>query len=195
VDVIARRPEGHECLGVVVPWSDRLFQYTVKDVARPAEGRITIDGLDVPVPQGDSWATLDHGRGRWPYAVRWNWGAGAGNTDGHVIGIQVGGKWTDGTGSVENALLVDTHLTKISEELVWDYDVNCWMRPWRVHGESVDLTFIPEYVKEAATDLWVVSSRTHQAFGTWSGAVRDDRGRLVRVAEVFGWAEDVRQRW
>jgi hypothetical protein len=195
MDVIAHRPDGHECLGVVVPWTDRLFQYTVKDVARPATGRITVDGVEFDVPAGESWATLDHGRGRWPYRARWNWGAGSGRTDGHVIGVQVGGRWTDGTGSVENSLLVDGHLTKISEELVWDYDPNDWMAPWQVRGESVELTFTPEHLREASINLLVISSRTHQAFGTWSGQVRDDAGRTVRVADVYGWAEDVSQRW
>ncbi|MBO9556206.1 DUF2804 domain-containing protein [Cellulomonas sp.] len=195
IDVVAALPTGHERLGVVVPWTDRLFQYTVKDVARPATGRITVDGVDVPVPPGDAWATLDHGRGRWPYRVHWNWGAGSGRVDGRVVGIQVGGKWTDGTGSVENSLLVGTRLHKISEELVWDYDPTRWEKPWLVHGERVDLTFTPEYVKEVSTNLVAISSATHQAFGTWSGRVQDESGAWVRVADVFGWAEDVRQRW
>ena len=33
-------------------------------------------------------------------------------------GMQLGGKWTDGTGMTENALVVDGRLSKISEELV-----------------------------------------------------------------------------
>ena len=36
VDLAEPLPPGHEALGVVVPWSHRPFQYTVKDVARPA---------------------------------------------------------------------------------------------------------------------------------------------------------------
>ncbi|CAM2906526.1 DUF2804 domain-containing protein [Prescottella defluvii] len=195
IDVIAHRPDGHECLGVVVPWSDTLFQYTVKDVARPATGTIRVDGVAAVVPDGESWATLDHGRGRWPYAVRWNWGAGSGRTDGKVIGIQVGGKWTDGTGSVENALVVDGHLSKISEELVWTYDRDDWMAPWRVTGDTVDLTFTPFHLKESVTDLKVFSARTHQCFGHWSGKVQDDTGAWVRADDLVGWAEDVHNRW
>lgn len=194
-DVVAHRPDGHECLGVVVPWDERLFQYTVKDVARPATGRIWVDGVAHHLPDGDSWATLDHGRGRWPYAISWNWGAGSGRTDGRVVGIQVGGRWTDGTGAVENSLLVDGHLSKISDELVWTYDVEDWMRPWRVVGASVDLTLTPFHVKESEMDLKIVSGRTHQCFGVWSGRVRDDAGTWVRVADVVGWAEDVHHRW
>jgi hypothetical protein len=195
IDVVAGRPPGHECLGVVVPWSERLFQYTVKDVARPATGRLHVDGVTVEVPAGESWATLDHGRGRWPYDVRWNWGAGSGRVDGRVVGIQVGGQWTDGTGSVENALLVDGRLTKISEELVWRYDPSDWMAPWRVTGHAVDLTFTPFHLRRAETDLKVFASRTHQCFGHWSGKVRDETGAWVHLHDVVGWAEDVHNRW
>lgn len=195
VDVLAHRPEGHECLGVVVPWSDRLFQYTVKDVARPATGTVRVDGHEHVVPAGDSWATLDHGRGRWPYRVHWNWGAGSGRTEGRVVGIQVGGKWTDGTGSVENSLLVDGHLTKISEELVWDYDTGNWMAPWRVSGTDVELVFTPFHLKRSVTDLKVFGAWTHQCFGHWNGRIRDDSGTWVRVEDVVGWAEDVHNRW
>ena len=195
VDVLAQRPEGHESLGVVVPWTERLFQYTVKDVARPATGRIWFDGEQVDVSGDDAWATLDHGRGRWPHEMHWNWGAGSGRTDGRVIGVQVGGKWTEGTGSTENSILVDGRLHKISEELVWTYDTDNWLAPWRITGNDVDLTFTPEYDKVSATDLKVISSFTHQCFGVWSGTVRLADGEVVRVADVFGWAEDVHQKW
>jgi hypothetical protein len=195
VDITAHRPAGHESLGVVVPWSDRLFQYTVKDVARPAAGTLWLDGREWAVPAGESWAVLDHGRGRWPYSMHWNWGAGSGLTDGRVLGVQVGGRWTDGTGMSENALLVDGHLSKISEELVWHYDTDDWLAPWRVRGETVDLVFTPFHLKRSVTDLKVFSSRTHQCFGHWSGRVRDDTGSWESLDGLVGWAEDVRNRW
>ncbi|MCC2323459.1 DUF2804 family protein [Cellulomonas xiejunii] len=195
VDVVAHRPDGHESLGVVVPWTDTLFQYTVKDVARPATGTVWVDGVASDVPAGESWATLDHGRGRWPYDVRWNWGAGSGRTDGRVIGLQVGGQWTDGTGSVENSLVVDGRLTKISEELVWEYDRDDWLAPWHVTGTDVELTLTPFHLKQSVTDLTVFAARTSQCFGHWEGRVRDSTGTWVPVRDVVGWAEDVHNRW
>lgn len=195
VDVIAERPPSHECLGVVVPWSDRLFQYTVKDLARPATGTIWIDGVGSEVTGGESWATLDHGRGRWPYSVHWNWGAGSGRADDKVIGIQIGGKWTDGTGSVENSLLVDGKLSKISEELAWDYSPADWMAPWRVSSPSVDLVFTPFHLKASVTDVKVFASKTHQCFGYWTGRVRRHTGEWVEFEGLVGWAEDVHNRW
>jgi len=195
LDVLAQRPEGHEAMGVVVPWSARRFQYTVKDVARPARGRLWVDGVEHTVADGDSWAVLDHGRGRWPYAVHWNWGAGSGLVDGRVIGVQVGGRWTDGTGSTENALVVDGRVHKISEELSWRYDTRDWLAPWRVRGDLADLTFTPFWNHSSATNLGILAQRANQCFGHWSGWMRDDAGEPVSVDGVLGWAEDVHNRW
>ena len=190
LDVTAHLPECHERLGVVVPWSERLFQYTVKDPARPAVGRLTVDGTAYEIGGPDAWATLDHGRGRWPYSIAWNWGAGSGTVDGRTVGLQLGGRWTDDTGSTENALVVGGRLTKISDELRWDYTPGDWMRPWRVTGGAVDLSFEPEHVRRSVTQLGVLASRTHQCFGTWHGRVGEQS-----VDGLFGWAEDVHQRW
>jgi len=189
-DITVTRPEGHDCLAVVVPWSHRLFQYTVKDVALPASGTITVDGVVHAVPVG-SWAVLDHGRGRWPYDVRWNWGAGAGIlADGRVIGIQVGGKWTVGTGSTENGVVLDGTMHKISEQLVWEYDLADWRRPWRIHGGGLDATFTPFCDKRSRTELVVLASRTVQCFGVWSGTFDG-----VAFEGIEGFAEDVHNRW
>lgn len=130
-----------------------------------------MDGVPHELPGGRTWATLDHGRGRWHRDVRWNWGAGSGTVDGQTAGVQVGGQWTNGTGSTENALLVEGRLSKISAELEWTYDPQDWLAPWRVQGEGVELRFTPEHLRRAVTDLGVISSRTHQCFGVWSGRV------------------------
>lgn len=189
-EVEVRRPVEHDCLAVVVPWSHTRFQYTVKDVALPASGVLRIDGVEYQVPGGESWAVLDHGRGRWPYDCRWNWGAGSGRQAGQVVGIQVGGQWTDDTGSTENGFLIDGVLHRISDELRWDYDLADWRRPWRITGGGLDATFTPEYNRQSATNLGVLSGRTDQCFGWWSGRFED-----FEFAGIYGWAEDVHNRW
>jgi hypothetical protein len=190
IDVTVRRPEHHECLAVVVPWSPTRFQYTVKDVALPAAGQLVIDNTTYPVPSGESWAVLDHGRGRWPYDITWNWGAASGLVDGRPFGLQVGGKWTDGTGSTENGIVIGTVLHKISEELEWSYDLADWRRPWRIRGGELDAQFSPEYNRVARTNLGVIAASTDQCFGSWSGRFGE-----VHFADIFGWAEHVHNRW
>jgi hypothetical protein len=191
--ITVTRPKGHECLAVVVPWSSTRFQYTVKDVALPASGTVTVDDDTHELSEG--WAVLDHGRGRWPYDVRWNWGAGSGVSHRRTIGVQLGGKWTDGTGQTENGLVVDGRLHKIHEELVWEYDRAALLKPWRVHGGGLAASFAPFHDKRSRTNLLVLSSRTDQCFGTWEGTFTTEDGEVIAFDGIEGWAEDVHNRW
>ena len=193
-DVAVTRPAGYDCVAVVVPWSKTRFQYTVKDVALSAAGVVTTAGAEHEVPAG-SWAVLDHGRGRWPYDVTWNWGAGSGQSRGRRVGLQVGGKWTSGTGSTENGLVVDGHLYKIHDELTWEYDLADWRRPWHVTGGGLDATLVPFFDKRSTNNLVVVSSRTDQCFGHWSGTYTTPHGGTIAFDGLIGWAEDVHNRW
>jgi hypothetical protein len=199
-EVLVTRPEGHESLTVVIPWSDRRFQCTTKDVSRPAQGWITwgTRHWDLSADDGGSWGCLDFGRGRWRYRTTWNWGAGAGMVGGRRVGIQVGGRWTDGTGMTENALVVDGRLSKISEELTWSYDRDDWLAPWTVRtrrSDRVDLAFTPVHDKVSRLQAGVAESRVDQCFGTWSGRIVPDDGVAIDVADVFGWAEEATWRW
>ena len=189
------QPPGHESLNVVIPWSDRRFQYTSKHQARPAHGTLRI-GDDERVLDG--WGVLDVGRGRWPYRTRWNWGGGAGRTtDGSVVGLQVGGKWTAGTGFTENGVIVDGRLSKLGEELVWEYDWDAPMRPWRVCGEvsGLDLTLTPRFDRHTRVQALLLATEVHQVFGTWTGTVTTEDGRSVDVDGISGFAEESRSRW
>jgi hypothetical protein len=200
-------PEDHESLNVVIPWSDRTFQFTSKHQARPARGSLTVGDrtYDFGVPPGGetgggaAWGVLDVGRGRWPYRTRWNWGGGAGiATDGRtVVGVQFGAKWTEGTGFTENGVIVDGRLNKIGEELVWTYDWDAPMQPWRVHHPdgSLDLTLAVDHDKHSRTQALVLATEVHQVFGRWTGHVTDETGRRVEVDGILGFAEESRSRW
>ncbi|HWV76363.1 MAG TPA: DUF2804 domain-containing protein [Isoptericola sp.] len=199
LDVTVARPAGRELLGVVVPWSDLRFQYTVKDVGRPAAGTLRVDGVAHDVDAG-AWAVLDHGRGRWPYRAAWQWGVGFGHgVDAagarHEVAVQLGGTWTRQGPTTENGVFVDGRLHKLHDELDWTFDREDHTAPWRVRGERLDLAFVPVHDRVSSTQLGVVASSTHQCFGTWSGRVTTDDGGRLDVDGLDGWAEDVAQRW
>jgi hypothetical protein len=194
-------PPGHESLNVVIPWSDTLFQYTSKHQARPVRGRLVVGdeerefGTD---GDGEAWGVLDVGRGRWPYRTNWNWGGGAGrSTDGRVIGLQLGGKWTEGTRFTENGFLVDGRLTKVGDELTWDYRWDAPLTPWRVQAPdgSIDVTLAPRYDKHTRIQAGVMGMEVHQVFGHWSGRVCTDDGEEHRFHGLQGFAEESRSRW
>lgn len=196
LDALVERPEGYESLNVVIPWSEKRFQYTEKAQARPARGELVVG--DERRCFGDAWGVLDVGRGRWPYRTRWNWGGGAGRaTDGRVVGLQLGGKWTAGTGFTENGVIVDGRLHKVGEELVWEYDWDAPMRPWRVHapGGELDVTLEPSYDRHSRTNAIVMGMEVHQVFGRWSGTVAGEDGSPLRLDAIQGFAEEARSRW
>ena len=191
-DIQIARPEGHESMGVVIPWSDKQFQYTVKENTLPASGSLRVDGRGLPLPEGQTWAVLDHGRGRWPYSTTWNWGSGSGQSGDHVIGLQFGGKWTEGTGMTENALCIDGRVSKISQELEWTYDQ--WLEPWTIRGDEVDVVFTPQFERASRTNAGVIFTQVHQCFGTWAGTVVAE-GREYRIEGLRGFAEEAKMRW
>ena len=201
VDVVVAQPAGHESLNVVIPWSETLFNFTSKQWARPATGSLVVGERSWAIggDAGDAWGALDVGRGRWPHEIAWNWGGGAGRAGDHVVGLQFGAKWTEGTGFTENGIIVDGHLSKLGRELVWDYDWDDPMQPWRVvdRGGQLDVVLTPRFDKHTrvgAPDA-DVGSETHQVFGTWSGTLRTDEGLELVVAGLQGFAEEARQRW
>lgn len=202
VDIVVAQPDGHEGLNVVIPWSDRRFQFTSKQNTRPATGTVRVGDASWTLDAAhDAWGVLDLGRGIWPYRNRWNWAAGSGHAeDGALVGVQMGGKWTEGTGHTENALCIDGRLTKIGHELEWDYSWNHPMRPWRVRTPSgaaatIDLELTPTFDRHDRTSLGVLSMEVHQCFGTWRGTVVGDDGVERRLDGVRGFAEEARNRW
>lgn len=190
-------PEHEESLNVIIPWSDSVFQYTSKHQARPVNGQMTVGDRAWTFGE-DAWGVLDIGRGRWPYATQWNWGGGFEySLEGVRIGIQVGGKWTAGTGFTENGIFVDGRLSKIGRELTWSYDWDRPMRPWGVSDSEgqIEIVLTPRFDKHSRLNLGLLKRETHQVFGTWTGHVVDDAGRRHDVEGIQGFAEECRARW
>jgi hypothetical protein len=199
LDVFVELPRGHESLNVVIPWSEDRFNFTSKHQARPAAGELAVADRrwGIGASHGDGWGVLDVGRGRWPRQITWNWGGGAGRCGEHIVGLQVGGKWTAGSGFTENGVIVDGRLTKLGCELDWEYSWDQPMNPWRVvdPGGQLAMTLSPRFDKHTKTGDGEFSSETHQVFGTWSGVLRTDDGRQLDFVGLQGFAEEARQRW
>jgi hypothetical protein len=199
LDVRVALPQGHESVNVVIPWSDELFNFTSKHQARPAAGELVVGDrcFAIGEPDGvESWGVLDVGRGRWPAEIRWNWGGGAGRSGEHIVGLQFGAKWTEGTGFTENGLIVDGIVSKLGSELRWDYDWDEPMRPWRITdpGGQLDVVLTPRFDKHTSHG-GDQGSETHQVFGTWAGRLRTDDGIALDLSGLQGFAEEARQHW
>lgn len=195
-DIAVDRPRGHESLNVVVPWSDRRFQFTSKQAALPATGTLDWGGIRHTFGDG-AWAVLDYGRGVWPYRSAWNWAAASGRGGGHVVGLNLGAGWTDGTGANENGLLLDGRLHKLHEDVTFEHDSADLMRPWRLrtaNSPAVDLTFTPAHERRFRANLGLLAAHGSQCFGRFDGTVTVE-GETHAIDHLRGWAEECRWRW
>jgi hypothetical protein len=197
-DILVQRPEGHETLNVVIPWSDVQFQHTSKQNTLPAAGYVKLGDELLEFAQ-PAFGCLDYGRGVWPEHTVWNWGSASGVQGERTVGLNLGGQWTDGTGMTENGICIDGRLTKISEDLAFEYDRGDMMKPWRVRTAvtaGIDLRFNPEFVRVSESgrrDGFFTSA--HQVFGTYSGRVTPDGGGPIELRDLFGWIEEHEARW
>jgi hypothetical protein len=197
-DIVIRRPPGHETLNVVIPWSDEQFQFTSKQNTLPASGYVQL-GDERYEFASPSFGCLDYGRGVWPGHTIWNWGSASGVQHGRTVGLNLGGQWTDATGMTENGLCVDGRLTKISEDLIFEYDRADMMKPWTVRTavtDRIDLRFEPEFERASESgrrDSYFTSA--HQMFGTYSGRITPDNGGSLELSGLFGWIEEHEARW
>jgi hypothetical protein len=192
------RPPEHETLNVVVPFGggrDR-YQMTSKQTALAAMGSVLVDGREYAFDlENEAFACLDYGRGVWPYRTTWNWGSAAGTRAAATIGLNLGGRWTDGSGATENGVCVDGHLHKLHEAVEFSYDRRDPMRPWLVRSPRVDLRFVPRHHRVARGNFGLLAASLQWCLGTWSGKVIGDVGETIAIDGLLGWAEEVRARW
>lgn len=191
-------PEGHETLNVVIPWNQRTFQFTSKQNCLPTGGSLQVGDHTYSFSKKAAFSSLDFGRGIWPYQIPWNWATASGTVNHRAIGLNLGSKWTDGTGMTENAIVVDGRLTKIGEDVQFTFDINDIMKPWTIKSvrtDCVDLSFVPFYERIAKTNFLIVKSEMHQMVGHFSGHITTQTGERLTVAGLLGCAEDHFARW
>ena len=198
-DLLIHQPPNHETLNVVIPWSEKRFQFTSKQNTLPTEGAVRWGETTIHFEPENSFACLDFGRGIWPFECFWNWSSFSTRLpDGRTAGINLGAGWTDGTGMNENGLCIDGVLTKLSEDVAFDYSTDDFMAPWHLHTsltDMVDLQFVPFFERHAKTEALLIYSEVHQMFGRFTGRLHTGNGEKIQIKDAVGWAEDHHARW
>jgi hypothetical protein len=197
VDITLDKPAEHETLNTVIPWGREQFHFTSKQNTLAATGAVTLGGRTIEFKPQDSFGVLDFGRGIWPKEFIWNWASFNTRQDGELIGINLGSKWTDGTGANENGLCLNGRLYKIMEDVKFEYDTSDFTKPWRLHTTDtgdVDLVLTPMWDKAAGVNMGDTKTGTHQCFGHFKGTVRAG-DRVVQINKAFGWAEEHIGNW
>jgi hypothetical protein len=197
-DILVTPPEGNETLNVVIPWNNKTFQFTSKQEGLPSSGSLRVGDFYYSFESDKTFSCLDFGRGIWPYNIAWNWATASGMADGRRLGINLGGKWTDNTGLTENGVFVDGKLTKISEDVSFEYDEQNFMKTWKISStvsDCVDLNFTPFYERIAKSNFAVIKSEVHQMVGHFSGYIKTESGESVSISHLLGCAEAHKAKW
>lgn len=194
---VVRRPPGQESLNVVVPWTPDRFQLNSKHNTLPCEGHVRVGERRYELAPERCHGVQDWGRGVWPRRSFWNWAVCTGVQDGCRIGVNLGDRWTTGTGSNENGILLDGRLHKIMEDVLWEYDPSDDHGAWRIHSRhspAVDLTLKPRLAHRTGMNFGLVATGGVCAFGSWSGRVCVE-DRTLEIDGLPGWAEEFSHRW
>jgi len=191
------RPAGQESLNVVVPWSPTRFQLNSKHNTLPCTGEVSVGGRRYLLEPHRCHGVQDWGRGVWPWRSFWNWAVCTGVQDGRRIGVNVGAKWTTGTGSNENGIVLDGRLHKIMEDVRWEYDPADDHSTWRLfteHSKTLDLTLEPRFAHRPRMNLGLLASGGVCSFGRWRGRIQV-AGEEIGIEGLPGWAEEFSHRW
>ncbi|MEO4053895.1 DUF2804 domain-containing protein [Solibacillus sp. CAU 1738] len=197
-ELTIEHPKDDDSLNVVIPWNRQTFQFTAKHHSLPTSGFVKIGNRRFTFNPDESFAVLDYGRGVWPREATWNWGMASQRVRGRRIGLNFGGKWTDGTGMTENAFFIDGVMTKIHEDMLIEYDRTNFMKPWTVQSKfsnQVQLTFTPFFERIAKTDAKVVKSEVHQMIGYYDGCILLENGDTLQIQQMLGCIEEHIAKW
>ncbi len=191
-------PVGDESLNVVIPKSRDVFQFTAKHHSLPTSGFVKIGDKRYDFNPDYSFAVLDYGRGIWPRKSEWNWAMASQRVGGRRVGLNFGGKWTDGTGMTENAVFIDGLMTKIHEDVLFSYNKKNFMMPWKIRtkfSNSVDVTFTPFFERVSTTNVRLIRTEVHQVVGYFDGTVRLHDGSILKIHKMLGSTEEHVAKW
>ena len=197
-DLHIEHPENDDSLNVVIPWNRQLFQHTAKHHTLPTRGFVKIGDKRYTFNPEDSYAVLDYGRGVWPRTASWNWAMASQRVGNRRIGLNFGGKWTDGTGMTENAVFVNGKMSKISEDVIFTFDETDFMKPWHIRSkfsQVVNLTFTPFFKREATINARLVKSNVYHMVGYFNGVVYLQDGSRLAITQLLGSIEDHNAKW
>ena len=212
-----------ESMVIVTPFAEKetAFYYNQKINCMPASGHVSFDGKLYVFHEGESFGTLDWGRGVWTYKNTWYWGSGSGLADGVPFGFNIGYGFGDTSAASENMLFYDGKAHKLSQvtfhipmkpkkfttrggccgtggiqvdtsDLVEDY-----LSPWTFTSDDgrFEMDFQPIMDRAALTDAKLISSDQHQVFGLFSGRAVLDDGQIIEIKDFLGFAEKVYNKW
>ena len=114
---------------------------------------------------------------------------------GKSIGLNLGAKYTDGTGVNENGIKIDDTVYKLDDDVAFNYDKenNKWIIK-SVKSDEVDLEFTPIIYNNKVNNIIIFKSKSKQFVGYLNGVVML-KGKEIKFNNTIGWCEDHFAKW
>ena len=170
--------------------------FTTKVSGLKARGKIVLNNKVFDLSVKNTFAVFDWTNGFYPRQTFWNWACGAGLADdGRPVGFNFS------TGVYENGLKENTvwlNGTPFKQEnIVFDYDASAPEKPWQIKScdDQVQLTFIPEGLRQKNDNLGFIKSRFIQPCGSFKGTININGQAGLNLSRISGVVEDHFAQW
>ena len=176
----------------------RHFYYNQKINLLKASGYFSFGYKKHEFKEG-SYGTLDWGRGVWTYFNTWFWSSANGEVDNTPIGWNLGYGFGDTSAASENMLFVGDKAYKLDDvtfNIPQKNKKDSFLEEWSITSQSgdINLTFKPLFDRKSNTNALLIQSDQHQVFGYFNGSFKAN-GKEIRIKDILGFAEKVKNRW
>ena len=191
-DVWLVRDAHDDSIVLAHPWAEgpEYFTYSVKQLPLDPVGTVRRGPVTLTLTPETAFGVMDWGRSVRPREGTWLWGFGAQGD----VGWNLGGGGPADQGWTQNVVVVDGVAHAFGPvTFTWEDPDG----PWRVVSDdgALDLVLTPRLSHREARDLRVAATDITQAFGSWSGTIALDNGRVLTITDAPGLAEQVYNRW
>jgi hypothetical protein len=189
-----QRPAHLDSVNLVAPLGPHSFHATSRQLGLPCSGSVKLGKQHYSCVTGQSFASLDFGRGVWPLNSHWTRAAFA--APGGIAG-NFGAGWTDHSGLSENTLWFGGELQHLDTPVTIIQAPHSPLAPWQLHStdDRVSLTFTPRQRHRAYRRIGPFYADTRQWFGHFEGVLRGPEGERVPVSNALGWLGETGARW
>lgn len=180
------------------------FYYNQKINCMKAVGEVTLGDTVYKFEKEESFATLDWGRGVWPYKSTWYWASASGVYKNASLGWNLGYGFGNNNEATENCIYYNGNIHKLAQVLFYIPDgkgdpgsEKGFMEPWAITSDDnrFEMTFNPVLDRASCSNFLIAKTDQHQVFGYYSGKLVLDSGHEIDVDKFFGFAEKVINRW
>lgn len=198
------QPESLESMNIATSWKEdrSCFYLNEKVTGMKTYGTIKVGetSTNINSEDDDTFSVLDWGRGKWTYQNRWFWSSLSAKVDGNDFAFNLGYGFSDRSPATENVIIYKNKVHKLGNVVfnipVEDGKKN-YVKNWKIESDDgrLNMDFVPVVDRSSKVNFLLIKSDQHQVFGKFSGNATLDDGTVLNFSDLYGFAEDVFNRW